>query len=232
MPASETQRNMRTSFDRSSPGARKSAASPATNGTTPMPMASEPAAQSTMLICRCLYARETVCHASEWWLPIELMTKIAPKTSTTSPIQSPVDHLRRCSLARSLDHHAKIRASTTAAGMTASSPRTAGAKADARTAPAHHRRLRVTSALAMRKKHSAAHGYANVSSTMYDEYASEGITAAPAAARSAALRPTSSRARKYVGNTTDVMTMTSKYLIASYAFATSSIRQNGAVTYE
>ena len=43
------------------------------------------------------------------------------------------------------------------------------------TAPIHHAAGAATSAFTMRKKHSAAYGYAIVSSTMYEEYASDGI---------------------------------------------------------
>ena len=56
------------------------------------------------------------------------------------------------------------------------------------------------------------------------------MTAAPAAAKSAQPRRTTSRARKYVGKSTDVMTKTSRYLMPEYAVATSWISQIGART--
>ena len=66
---------------------------------------------------------------------------------------------------------------------------------------------------------------------MYEEYASDGIAAAAAAAKSAGPRPTTRRARKYVGKTTDAITKTSRYLTPAYARATSWISQTGAVRY-
>ena len=50
---------------------------------------------------------------------------------------------------------------------------------------------------------------------MYDEYASDGMAPAPAAANRAAGRRTTMRARKYVGNTTDAIANTSTYLIVA-----------------
>ena len=50
-----------------------------------------------------------------------------------------------------------------------SSPRTNGAKSEATIAPAIQPRLLSISAFAMRKKQSAAYGYATVSSTIQDE---------------------------------------------------------------
>src|SRR5690348_2956417 len=126
-----------------------------------------------------------------------LPRKIAIPTHTVSqPSHVPAVHPARHRLARSLDHHIKSSASANAAGMTASSPRTTGAKQDATIAAAIHPRERTTSAFAISRKQSAAKGYASVSSTIHDEYASAGTAAAPAAANSAAQRPTSMRARK------------------------------------
>ncbi len=155
------------------------------------------------------------------------MRKIAPRNSAAAPIQSPVDHVRRLALAFSLDHHANRSANTSASGIMSSSPRTSGAIADATTAPTFHHLPpeRTTKAFTIRKKQSAAYGYAIVSSTRYEEYAIAGIAPAPAAANSAALRPTSMRARKYVGKTTDAMSRTSTYLIPAYAVETSWICQ-------
>ena len=54
---------------------------------------------------------------------------------------------------------------------------------------------------------------------------------APAAAKSAAIFPTTSRASRYVGKITAAMTSTSTYLTAEYAAATSWMRHNGAIRY-
>ena len=111
----------------------------------------------------------------------------------------------------------KTTARTNASGTTTSSPLTAGATSEATTAaivqPVSFRDLCVRSVFAISRKQSAAYGYASGSATMYDEYASDGIAAAPAAANSAARLPVTMRARKYVGKTTDVITNTSTYLM-------------------
>src|SRR5689334_11859966 len=119
-----------------------------------------------------------------------LKTMIAPATSTRNPSQSLRDHDARCARARSLDHTMKSKARRNVTGIIESSPRTNGATAEARTAPPIQARERVTSAFAIKKKQNAAYGYASVSSTIHEEYAIEGMTAAPVAASSAALRPT------------------------------------------
>ncbi len=91
--------------------------------------------------------------------------KIAPRSRTTHPTQSPVDH-RGTPLSRAVarpgreqrrkheccgDHH-QLRADDRR-------------ERRREIAPPIHRRLRVTNALAMTKKHSAAYGYAIGSST-------------------------------------------------------------------
>src|SRR5713226_5175364 len=143
-----------------------------------------------------------------------LKRKIAPNRRTMLPIQSPIVHDVRQLRFRSPDQSMNSAASAKAAGIITSSPRTAGASTDAMTAAITQARRRVKNALAIRDRQSAGYGYATVSSTMYDEYASEGIAPAPGAAKSAALWPTMRRARKYVGNTLDAITTTSAYLIA------------------
>src|SRR5260221_8964173 len=125
-----------------------------------------------------------------------LNRKIAPNRRTIVPIQSPIVHDARQVRLRSRDQSMNNAASANAAGIITSSPRTAGASTEAMTAAITHPRRRVENALAIRNRQTAAYGYATFSSTMYDEYASEGITPAPAAANSAALRPTTSRARR------------------------------------
>jgi hypothetical protein len=56
------------------------------------------------------------------------------------------------------------------------------------------------------------------------------MTAAPAAAKSAHGLRMIMRARKYVGNITDVITKTSRYLTPAYAVATLWITHTGAVS--
>src|SRR3954471_5781824 len=97
------------------------------------------------------------------------MTKIAPSTSTTVPTQSPIDHVRRRARAQRLDQPTKSSASTSTIGITTSSVRTSGATTEATIAAAGQRLPRTTNALTIRNKHSAAYGYASVSSTMNDE---------------------------------------------------------------
>src|SRR4051812_9726481 len=105
---------------------------------------------------------------------------IAPATIATKPSQSPVDHARRRRRNRSLDQTAKRQAMPATSGITTSSPLTAGATAEATTAEAIHQGLRSSSAFVISRKQSAAYGYAKVSSTSHDEYASAGT--APVAA--------------------------------------------------
>ena len=81
MPATATFRKMRSSRDRTSPRTAKSAASPTTKGTTPMPIASAPAAQSPRTIARCFQYTVTPYHCCEWWLASALIAKIAPSAS-------------------------------------------------------------------------------------------------------------------------------------------------------
>ena len=69
------------------------------------------------------------------------------------------------------------------------------------------------------------------SSSSIDEYASAGISAAPAAANNAHLRETSVRARRYVGKTTDVIVTTPIALTTPYARLVLWIHHAGATTY-
>src|SRR5205823_816989 len=124
----------------------------------------------------------------------------------------------------------KRAASPSPTGITTSSPRTTGARIEPATAAAIHTRERTRSAFAIRSRQSVEYGYASVSSTIHEEYASEGIIAAPAAAKRAGVRPTTIRARKYVGKMTDVITRTSTYLIVANATDTSWISQIGAIS--
>src|SRR4051794_15683043 len=137
----------------------------------------------------------------------------APASSTKNPSQSPFDQVARRARPHSLDQIANRTAKVAAIGITISSPRTAGAISDAATPAITQPRERCTSAFAISRSASAAYGYANVSSTIHDEYASEGIAAAPVAAKIAHHLGSIIRARKYVGKMTDVITNTSRYLI-------------------
>ena len=83
--AAATERNIRTSRVRVSPRTGASAARPTTNGITPIPIASEPAAQSPRTRARCFQYVVTPYHGWEWWLPTALIRKTAPKASVTTP---------------------------------------------------------------------------------------------------------------------------------------------------
>ena len=177
--------------------------------------------------------RTTAC---EWWLAMPLMRKTAPKTSAITPIQSPpTSRAPRSAPTRSTTTAKKTRERERDRDHDelAADARRDHAGDDGRDRPAARSPSPApsTSAFAIRKKQSAAYGYASVSSTMYDEYASDGIAPAPAAANSAACGRRRIRARKYVGKTTDVITKTSRYLTPEYAVATSWISQTGAVRY-
>src|SRR4051812_38941499 len=107
---------------------------------------------------RCFQYVVTEYHSCEWWLMNPLIRKIAPNSRTTTPIQSPHDHDVRARLTRSPGHAAKPAANRKRRGITVSSPRTAGARADATSAAMIEPRDRTTSARAIRKKQSAAYG--------------------------------------------------------------------------
>ena len=70
---------------------------------------------------------------------------------------------------QSLDQTTNTAAMANMIGITTSSPRTKGATSEAAIAPITHQRLVSTNAFTMRKKQSAANGYARVSSTIHDE---------------------------------------------------------------
>src|SRR3954452_17217491 len=220
---------MRSSRDLSSPLVGKSPARPRTSGTIPIPIVSDPTAQLPSTRMRCFQYCVTSYHGWLTWEAIALMRISEPARSTKKPSQSPFDHVARRARPHSLDQIANSTAKIAAIGMTISSPRTAGASSDAATPAITQPRERCTSAFAINSSASAAYGYANVSSTIQDEYASEGMVAAPVAAKIAHHFGSSIRARKYVGKMTDVMAKTSTYLIAEYAEATSSIHHSGAV---
>src|SRR5262249_1873665 len=118
-----------------------------------------------------------------------------------------------------------------AAGTASSSRRTNGASNDATIAPAIHQRVPRSNAPAIRKKHSAAHGYPIVSGAISDENIIEGTSTAPAAANSAARRPATKRARPYVGKTVATIATTFMYLTAEYACRTSWMTHAGAMKY-
>src|SRR5262245_58984044 len=128
----------------------------------------------------------------------------APIPSTIAPTQSPRVHVARHARARS-DHQTRSSADRAKTPITsASCVLTNGATSDAATAPAIQPRERWTSAFAISRKQSVAHGYASGSSSRNEENASDGIAAVAAAANSDAGGRTSIRARKYAGNIADV----------------------------
>ena len=79
-------------------------------------------------------------------------------TRTTAPTQSHTDQDARQRRPGSLVQSMTPTASANTTGITDSSPRTSGATSEAATAAAIQRLLRDTSALAIRKKQSAAYG--------------------------------------------------------------------------
>src|SRR5438876_35391 len=97
-------------------------------------------------------------HGLECAPTIALNRMIAPIPSTTAPIQSQADQVRRHSQARRLVQ-AKKRAARAYTGIRiASCPRTSGATKVAAAAPITQGGRRVASAFAIRKKQSVAHG--------------------------------------------------------------------------
>src|SRR5438046_784370 len=123
-----------------------------------------------------------------------LIRNAAPNPSVTTPSQSAHDHVARRSFVLVVVHHMKRTENASTIGTTISSPFTTGANADAASAPTAQLRERVSRAFAITNIANAAYGYASVSSTIQDEYESEGMTAAPVAAKSAGVRPTTRRA--------------------------------------
>src|SRR5689334_4072430 len=107
---------------------------------------------------RCFQYVVTEYHSWEWWLMKPLIRMTAPTSNTTAPIQSPHDHDARARRTRSLGQAVKPAANRKRTGITLSSPRTAGARADATSAAMIEPRERTRSARAIRKKQSAAYG--------------------------------------------------------------------------
>src|SRR5712691_3479047 len=169
---------------------------------------------------RCLEKPVAISHSCDRWPITALSRTAAPITSTAKPIQSCHDQRARHRSTWGERHSRNRIASTNTAGTTLSSPRTAGAIAEATTAPAIHHRVRRISAPAIRKKHSAAYGYATFSSTIIDENASVGRRTDAEAANNAARLPTTKRARPYTGNSVEVIATTSMYFTVEYAWRT------------
>src|SRR5918996_2207116 len=202
--------NARVRGSRISSRGRASADSPATTGSTPIPIASAPRAQDA---CSGMRSRKKPVVSRQlcerWPRKAENVTAM-PTARTAAPAQSQVDHVERHRRACPDCQTYQSPPSAKTANRIESCVRVNIAAAQTTSAVATRIQLGEANARAMSQRDSVETGYASGSSTRNGEYESAGTVTAPAAAASAYHGRTTIRASAYAGKIVAVIARTSR----------------------